>query len=315
MMGFHNFDPDPMTKEEAQQIIDAGNTYFDYLKGRVMKIDISGDSIYPGSYDRDNGQGALEKAILALKTTKETNPQEVIDTHISNTKEEANNVKEFIDEETKINSNGGIVTMTLGLAEFKDVLIPKVDKALEDIDTLYEQNLDEKIENLYDNMGDFQYSKRNKGWTYAALGVATIGIIFSIYSLYSFAKKNNQSITQTEIIPIEHSKTETKQLIIADSTSKLETNLIYTKTDFFENARKFGLTGIYTLITGKSLNEITSNDYKFGGPIHQLAKHAGIDLFDETKEPEEFNKNDINDLMTINQTNELYKKINKLSFK
>jgi len=64
-MGFLHFDPKPMTTKEARTILDGGQTYFDYLKGRVMKVDLSKDTLDPWLYDRDNGQGAAERAICA----------------------------------------------------------------------------------------------------------------------------------------------------------------------------------------------------------------------------------------------------------
>jgi hypothetical protein len=60
----------PMTTQEAQTILDQGQTYFDYLKGRVMKIDLSGDTLTPRLYDRDNGQGAAARALEQLIATK-----------------------------------------------------------------------------------------------------------------------------------------------------------------------------------------------------------------------------------------------------
>jgi hypothetical protein len=65
-MGKLQFDPKPMTKDEAQQLLDAGNTYFDYLKGRVMKIDLSGPTLDTWGYDRDNGNGAAQRAIDSI---------------------------------------------------------------------------------------------------------------------------------------------------------------------------------------------------------------------------------------------------------
>jgi len=53
-----------MTLEQAQEILASGHMYFDYLRGRVMKIDLSKDYLDTSSYDRDNGQGAAEYAIL-----------------------------------------------------------------------------------------------------------------------------------------------------------------------------------------------------------------------------------------------------------
>ena len=64
-LGALQFDPKPMTDSEAKQIIDSGQTYFDYLKGRIMKVNLEGDTFDPWLFDRDNGQGAAEKALNA----------------------------------------------------------------------------------------------------------------------------------------------------------------------------------------------------------------------------------------------------------
>lgn len=40
--------------------------YFDYLYGRVLKVDLSGDSFDERLYDRDNGSGAAQKAISKI---------------------------------------------------------------------------------------------------------------------------------------------------------------------------------------------------------------------------------------------------------
>jgi len=67
-MGIHQFDPRPMTKEDARGLLDAGHTEFDYLKGRVMKIDLSGQTLDTWGYDRDLGQGAAQRAIDSIKS-------------------------------------------------------------------------------------------------------------------------------------------------------------------------------------------------------------------------------------------------------
>ena len=67
-MGFLQANSDPMTKNDAQKLLDSGVTYFDYLHGKVMKIDISGDELSTGLYDRDNGHGAAENALSGLLT-------------------------------------------------------------------------------------------------------------------------------------------------------------------------------------------------------------------------------------------------------
>jgi hypothetical protein len=62
-MGFFQSKPGDMSESEAQKILDDGHTYFDYLFGRVMKIDLSGNELDTWGYDRDNGRGAAEDAI------------------------------------------------------------------------------------------------------------------------------------------------------------------------------------------------------------------------------------------------------------
>ena len=64
-----------MTLEEARKILAGGDstdyphkqtTYFDYLHGRVMKVDLSGDKLRTELYNRDNGPGAAERALSDL---------------------------------------------------------------------------------------------------------------------------------------------------------------------------------------------------------------------------------------------------------
>jgi hypothetical protein len=57
----------PMTVEDAGQVIEQDGMHFDYLRGRVMKIDIEGDALNPRLYDRDNGDGAAERAVAPLR--------------------------------------------------------------------------------------------------------------------------------------------------------------------------------------------------------------------------------------------------------
>lgn len=79
-MGWIHFDANLMTKEEAQKILDEYGThsgaagsklYFDYLKGRVMKVDLSGDELDTFLFNRDNGDGAAERIIESLKASRE----------------------------------------------------------------------------------------------------------------------------------------------------------------------------------------------------------------------------------------------------
>jgi hypothetical protein len=49
-MGFLHFVEGDMSEEEARAIVER-TLVFDYLKGRVMKVDISGDRFDPWGYD------------------------------------------------------------------------------------------------------------------------------------------------------------------------------------------------------------------------------------------------------------------------
>lgn len=56
-----------MTEKDAAGVIAEQGMYFDYLRGRVMKIGIDGDTADTWGYDRDNGEGAAERAIAHLR--------------------------------------------------------------------------------------------------------------------------------------------------------------------------------------------------------------------------------------------------------
>ena len=143
-MGFMAYDPEPMTRESAQKLLDAGHTYFDYLKGRVMKIDLSDDELDTWGYDRDNGQGAAKNAILSLRNTRDTNSASIIDTHRSETYKEAEETKKLmhtqkLSEKTYIQEEEGRPTLAnLGLNDVSDSLSPKVDGAIKKLDDLKE---------------------------------------------------------------------------------------------------------------------------------------------------------------------------------
>jgi hypothetical protein len=73
-MGFlHPENDKQLTIEEAQALLEK-QTYFDYLRGRVMKVGLGGNLLDPRLYDRDNGEGAAEFAILEEFTRPEVKP-------------------------------------------------------------------------------------------------------------------------------------------------------------------------------------------------------------------------------------------------
>ncbi len=59
---------DFITRTQAKAML-LESTYFDYLSGRVMKVDLKSDDEFdPRLYDRDNGAGAAAEAIDTIRT-------------------------------------------------------------------------------------------------------------------------------------------------------------------------------------------------------------------------------------------------------
>jgi hypothetical protein len=55
---------------EAKEILECQRGYVDYLKGRVMKVDLSRDTLSTRMFNRDNGDGAAEAVIKNLREAK-----------------------------------------------------------------------------------------------------------------------------------------------------------------------------------------------------------------------------------------------------
>lgn len=61
-LGVLRYTQEDMTIDEATELLKT-RSRFDYLKGRVMKVDLSSDEFCPRLYDRDNGSGSARRAI------------------------------------------------------------------------------------------------------------------------------------------------------------------------------------------------------------------------------------------------------------
>ena len=77
-MGYLHYVPGDISFEEAKVLmglgddmaqmfptIPRGKNYFDYVKGRVMKVNLEGDELNEWGYDRDNGVGAAHNALAS----------------------------------------------------------------------------------------------------------------------------------------------------------------------------------------------------------------------------------------------------------
>ncbi len=126
-MGFMNYDATPMTAEQAEELLKS-QTDFDYLRGRVMKVDLKGDELNTWGYDRDNGRGAAERAINAIvyRTAADgVNSAYIQKAHEAGKADAAADVREHLGDQTT--KRGGI--FTLGLDDVADVLAPAIDRA------------------------------------------------------------------------------------------------------------------------------------------------------------------------------------------
>lgn len=64
-MGMLHFTPQDMTESEAEELLKQQQS-FDYLKGRVMKVNLSKDMLKTGLYNRDNGFESAENTLSKL---------------------------------------------------------------------------------------------------------------------------------------------------------------------------------------------------------------------------------------------------------
>lgn len=68
-LGYKEFTPEPLSIKEAKELLNS-QTVFDYLKGRIMKVNLSNNVVNTYLYNRDNGEGAAEKAISLCRNIK-----------------------------------------------------------------------------------------------------------------------------------------------------------------------------------------------------------------------------------------------------
>lgn len=131
-MGFLHYNPTPMTREQAQAILDRDQTNFDYLSGRVMKLDLSSDDVNVWAYDRDNGAGTAERAINSLREQGDANSVDIQTIHKSGKTVAAENLQRHLHEETRISVKNGVARAHIGFSDVAEHLRPAIDKALKD---------------------------------------------------------------------------------------------------------------------------------------------------------------------------------------
>lgn len=127
-MGFLHYDPEPMTSVQAAMLLSGhDNPYFDYLKGRVMKISIK-NPLEPHLYDRDNGTGAAALAIAALRTG---NTDDITNLHETGKRAAALEIKAALNTTSHEEVEGGVAVFYLGLSDVAEPLNEAIDRSLE----------------------------------------------------------------------------------------------------------------------------------------------------------------------------------------
>lgn len=128
-MGFLHYDSTPMTEDQAQEIINSGMLYFDYLKGRVMKISLEDEMIDIRLYDRDNGRGCAELVIHQLCINGDVNGIIIKDLHKFGVSDGALEAMRFANTKTTATRvENGIAVFTLGADELAEPLRAAVKK-------------------------------------------------------------------------------------------------------------------------------------------------------------------------------------------
>jgi hypothetical protein len=123
-MGFLSYNPKPMSRDEARSLLE-GSTYFDYLNGRVMKVDLRGvTTLESALYDRDNGPGAAERAIAALRASGEPSNEVTKRASQDGVREAAQAARQMLGVESEYRD--GVISLGLGA----DVA-PMVESAIE----------------------------------------------------------------------------------------------------------------------------------------------------------------------------------------
>jgi hypothetical protein len=138
-MGFLHYDAKPWTAEDARKYIEqtlehfstigysSANAYsFDYVNGRVLKVNIADDTFSPHMYDRDNGAGAAQEVIDTLIHSGEVAAQDILAGHRESTVQALAEARQGRETQPTTQSGAGFRTFTLSLSD-----VPELDERLD----------------------------------------------------------------------------------------------------------------------------------------------------------------------------------------
>lgn len=129
--GFFQYDPVPMSLEDAKKQLES-STFFDYLKGRAMKVRLDGDELDSERYDSRNGEGAARTIIESLKADEKPDPNNptIRNRHLAEARRQAQITRELLHESPTIVRRGTrTADFQVGLDDIADELDPVVEEA------------------------------------------------------------------------------------------------------------------------------------------------------------------------------------------
>lgn len=131
-LGFLHYNPEELTAEQAQERFGECSEYFDYVDGRVMKVDLSSDELHTGGYNRDNGINAAEDVIDTLRSGGNVTSAEAQHAHAENTRDSAALTKDHLHDEPHVEMIGDILEVNIVAGSAAVELAPKLDDILDE---------------------------------------------------------------------------------------------------------------------------------------------------------------------------------------
>lgn len=129
-LGFLQAEVGGLDINEARHYVTGDSLYFDYLKGRPIKTDLSEDEFDPFGFDRDNGgRGSAERIVAALRSGSVLE-----DTSDRMAVLKGAEVLDVFGTRTETTMEGGVLKFRLGLdSELESALQESVSSYMEDL--------------------------------------------------------------------------------------------------------------------------------------------------------------------------------------
>ena len=130
-MGFLQYKPEPITREQAVELLESSRSgYFDYVLGRPLKVRLRvGASEFDATdYNRYNGHDAAGSVMAILLLSGDVKHPAILEHHRVMTLAAAKYAEQEMKMPIKTPDNDGI--FNLSLAGSREVLEPKVNEVL-----------------------------------------------------------------------------------------------------------------------------------------------------------------------------------------